>query len=224
MSQELGRVQRPPVDQYKDKRKLLLVPLIQSHPSIDDAGATIISTYWAQVTTQLEVMQTQLGAISVVYCENLAEGGDQGLEQLQAADQSTYELVSTVVSEGATLEVIEELESLSELIDLQRFLASPMVSQKVATRLQEWYTEASKSRWDRISETIGGTLGEGSVGLILASERHQIQFPSDIEVFYVAPPALDEFRRWMQDWIEQRQREFADRMASEASDSPDADT
>ena len=119
MSQELGRVQRPPVDQYKDKRKLLLVPLIQSHPSIDDAGATIISAYWAQVTTQLEVMQTQLGAISVVYCENLAEGGDQGLEQLQAADQSTYELVSTVVSEGATLEVIEELESLSELIDLQ---------------------------------------------------------------------------------------------------------
>ena len=74
------------------------------------------------------------------------------------------------------------------------------------------------------SETIGGTLGEGSVGLILASERHQIQFPSDIEVFYVAPPALDEFRRWMQDWIEQRQREFADRMASESTDSLDADT
>ena len=140
MSQELGRVERPPVDQYKDKRKLLLVPLNQSHPSIDDAGANIISTYWTQVTTQLEVMQTQLGEISVVYCENLAEGGDQGLEQLQTADQSTYELVRSAMSKGAMLETIEELESLSELIDLQRFLASPMVSQKVATRLQEWCT------------------------------------------------------------------------------------
>ena len=50
MSQELGRVQRPPVDQYKDKRKLLLVPLIQSHPSIDDAGATIISVSYTHLT------------------------------------------------------------------------------------------------------------------------------------------------------------------------------
>ena len=27
-------------------------------------------------------------------------------------------------------------------------------------------------------------------------EGHQLQFPSDIEVFYVAPPALDEIKRW----------------------------
>ena len=25
---------------------------------------------------------------------------------------------------------------------------------------------------------------------------HQVQFPPDIEVFYVAPPALDEIKRW----------------------------
>ena len=32
-----------------------------------------------------------------------------------------------------------------------------------------------------------------------------MQFPSDIEVFYVSPPALDEYRRWFQNWIEQQQ-------------------
>jgi hypothetical protein len=40
----------------------------------------------------------------------------------------------------------------------------------------------------------------------LISERHQVQFPTDIEVFYVAPPALDEFRRWWQNWTSQKQQ------------------
>jgi hypothetical protein len=48
-------------------------------------------------------------------------------------------------------------------------------------------------------------LEENQVGLLLVSERHQIQFPSDIEVFYVSPPALDEFRRWFQNWLAQQQ-------------------
>ena len=28
-----------------------------------------------------------------------------------------------------------------------------------------------------------------------------LQFPQDIEVFYVAPPALDEYRRWVDAWL-----------------------
>ncbi len=28
-------------------------------------------------------------------------------------------------------------------------------------------------------------------------EGHQVQFPTDIEVFYVAPPGLDEIKRWI---------------------------
>ena len=39
----------------------------------------------------------------------------------------------------------------------------------------------------------------------MISERHQVQFPSDIEVFYVSPPALDDYRRWLQKWMEQQQ-------------------
>ena len=43
-------------------------------------------------------------------------------------------------------------------------------------------------------------------GLLLIGERHQVQFPADIEVFYVAPPALDEYRRWLQNWAAAQQR------------------
>jgi hypothetical protein len=30
-------------------------------------------------------------------------------------------------------------------------------------------------------------------------ENHQVQFPPDVQVFYIAPPALDEIRRWLRE-------------------------
>jgi hypothetical protein len=36
---------------------------------------------------------------------------------------------------------------------------------------------------------------------LIINERHQVQFPADVDVFYVAPPALDQFRRWLDDWV-----------------------
>ena len=35
------------------------------------------------------------------------------------------------------------------------------------------------------------------IGLLLIREGHQVQFPSDIEVFYIAPPSLDAIKRWV---------------------------
>jgi hypothetical protein len=34
---------------------------------------------------------------------------------------------------------------------------------------------------------------------LIMRENHQIQFPPDIQIFYVAPPALDEINRWLRD-------------------------
>jgi len=34
---------------------------------------------------------------------------------------------------------------------------------------------------------------------VLMREGHQVQFPLDIQVFYVAPPGLDEVKRWLRD-------------------------
>jgi hypothetical protein len=34
---------------------------------------------------------------------------------------------------------------------------------------------------------------------LVMREGLQIQFPSDIQVFYIAPPALDEIKRWLRE-------------------------
>ena len=46
---------------------------------------------------------------------------------------------------------------------------------------------------------IRKTLLNGEVGALFISEDHRIQFPSDIQVFYVAPPSLDALKRWFSD-------------------------
>ena len=90
--------------------------------------------------------------------------------------------------------------------------------------MQEWFTEATRRRYEFIAEAINSTLPEDETGLLLINERHQVQFPPDLEVIYVAPPALDEFRRWLQNWTEQLQREMAAQSGSQPEDETEAQT
>jgi hypothetical protein len=44
------------------------------------------------------------------------------------------------------------------------------------------------------------------VALLFIREGHLVQFPRDIDVFSVAPPALDEIHRWARDRAAQREK------------------
>jgi len=206
MVQELGRIERPSAEQYVGKRKLLLLPLVYGPPAEAQEGLAIWQTYWEQAQLQIASLELRLGAISHIYHESLAEGGPQGLEYLERVDQRSYHLVQTKSQAGAVLEATESDEFLSETLDLQRCLMMPLTSEKVAHRLHEWFSESNRNRYQHIAMQINATLGENEVGLLLISERHQVQFPEDVEVFYVAPPALEDFRHWLRDWVTQQQQ------------------
>ena len=209
MTQELGRISRPSADQYLGRRKLLLVPLVYGPPTADPEGAAVLQNYWEQAQTQVAALETALGQVQHVYHESLTAGGEEGLEQLEATDQRSHRLIRDKCQAGAVLEATEDLDILLETLDLQRCLMMPLASPAVATRLQEWYGESNRRRYEHIAGQLDATLGEDNVGLLLISERHQVQFPTDIEVFYVSPPALDDFRRWMQNWMSQQQQAAA---------------
>ncbi len=205
MAQELGRIQRPSASQYDGRRKLLLVPLIYG-PQADNAeGAAALQNYWEQMQTQVEALEGALGGLQHIYHESLTVGGDEGLEQLGAADQRSHGFISDKTKSGAVLEPTEDMDILLETLDLQRCMMIPLASTSVASKLQEWHSESNRQRYDHIANQIDSTLGENETGLLMISERHQVQFPTDIEVFYVSPPALDEYRRWLQNWMEQQQ-------------------
>ena len=213
MVEELGRITRPATANYQGKRKLLLAPLVHlaiPPESMPADGAEILARYWDQVDIQVRAVQNALGSVTHVYHENLPEGGDAGLGYLEATAQGSHKLTAGLVEAGAVLETTESMEILAETLDLQRCLMQPLMSPAVAGRLQEWFGEANHRRCEFVADAIDTTLGEDETGLLLINERHQVQFPGDIEVIYIAPPALDEFRRWLQNWSEQLQREMAE--------------
>ena len=224
MPEELTRITRPAAGNYQDKRKLLLIPLIHL-PVPPDAmppeGTEIMERYWEQVDVQVRAVQNALGSVTHVYHENTPEGGPDGLGYLEASGQASHPLVKNLIEGDATLETTESMEIMAETLDLQRCLMQPLISQAVASRLQEWFADANRRRYDFIGETIDSSLADDETGLLLIGERHQVQFPADIEVIYVAPPALDEFRRWLQNWTDHLQREMAAQATAPQPDEPD---
>lgn len=215
MTQELSRIERPSAEQYRGRRKLILVPLVYGPAPPGDApedtdaaeGAAALQTYWEQAQTQVAALENALGGIRRIYHESIAIGGDAGMEQLAGGDRRSYNLVSAKLAAGATLEAAESLDLLLETLDWQRCLMLPMTSPAVAARLQEWFADANRRRYRHLAGRIDETLDADGVGLLLIGEGHQTQFPGDIEVFYVSPPALAQFRRWLQNWAARQQQE-----------------
>ena len=220
-AQELGRISRPDAGQYRGKRKLILLPLLYSPASEEPEGAAALQNYWQQAQTQVAALENALGGLSRVYHESLTEGESAGLEQLKAGDQRSHSLISLKCEAGAVLEATEDIDILLETLDLQRCLMMPMASATVATRLQEWHAEANRRRYEHIAARIDSTLEEDGAGLLLISERHSVQFPADIEVFYVSPPALDDFRRWLQNWAARQQQAAMEAAAAGQIEDPD---
>lgn len=74
-----------------------------------------------------------------------------------------------------------------------------MQSQKVFAEVYQSYLEVQKRRNELIARRIDETLKGNEIGVMLMREGHQVQFPPDIQVFYVAPPGLDEIKRWLRE-------------------------
>jgi hypothetical protein len=82
-------------------------------------------------------------------------------------------------------------------MDWTKCLAAGLQNQKVFDKVYEAYLQSQKKRNEHIAKMIDNTLKKGEIGILLMREGHQVQFPADIEVFYVSPPGLDEIKRWL---------------------------
>jgi hypothetical protein len=166
--------------------------------------------YWDQVESQLTNLELKLGIVKKVYHELVPVGGDEGGKIIEELNSTSYGIVKTRLDKGAELEPLEDADLLTESMDWTKCLAVGLQNPKVFERIYEFYTEANRKRNEHIAKMIDETLKEGEAGILLMREGHQVQFSADIEVFYVAPPGLDEIKRWL------RTREVeAEKLASE---------
>lgn len=207
MSQELGKIEKPQAEEFKKGRKLYFVPLIYCEKEPQAEYLEKFNKYWNQVENQVSSLELKLGKIDKIYHELISVGGEDGVKVIKDLNDRSYQIVENRVDKGTQLEATEEAELLTEFMDWSRCLVIGLQNQQVFTKVYEYYTEASKKRNEHIAKHIDETLKADEVGILFMREGHQIQFPSDIKVFYVTPPALDEIKRWLRDQGAKSQKE-----------------
>ena len=116
-----------------------------------------------------------------------------------------FPLVRHSCQVGAQLEATEDRALVEESSDWQRCLYVGLVSQKASTTVLQAYMDTINKRYEYIASRISETLKEDESAILIIGDNHRVQFPGDIQVFYVSPPALNDLRRWMDD----RSREAA---------------
>ena len=199
MSEKLGKVEKPSLEEFKEGRKLYFVPLIYRGQEPPEEYLEKFNRYWNEVENQMSVLEQKLGKVDKIYHELISVSGEDGVKAIKELSDKSYEIIKNRIDKGAQLEAAEEGDLLTELMDWSRCLATGLQSQRIFTQIYESYTEASKKRNEYIGRQIDETLKADEIGILFMREGHQVQFPQDIQVFYVAPPALDEIRRWLRD-------------------------
>lgn len=206
MAEELGRIEKPEAEKYRGKRKIYVVPLLFAGQDAPAEYLGKLSIYWTQVSQQVSKLEKTAGKVKRIYHEAIAEPGEEGMKFLEKMNSGSYQIANEKCDEDAVLEVVDDKELADELMDWERIMLSGFISQKVANTVFQFYTEASKKRYEHMANRVDETLQEREAGLLFVRAGHSIQFPSDIEVFSVSPPALDDIHRWLRDHAANQQQ------------------
>ena len=207
MSQELGKIQKPESEDFKKGRKLFLVPLIYSSKEAPEDYVEKYELYWKQVTEQLLNLESGLGLVKVIYHESTSADGDEGLNFIEKLNVKSHHIARQKCENAARVVALEDKALIEECVDWQRCLLMGLISEKTTKQVTESFMDATKKRWEYINKRIDKTLEKDETGILFIQEGHMIQFPADIEIFSVAPPALDEIHRWLRDNASKKQSE-----------------
>ena len=207
MAEELGKLERPAASSFEGRRKLFLVSCYYSGADAPPEYVERLERYWRQVEEHIGGLEAKLGPAARLYHEGVDEGGDGGMALLEQLDPPACRIVQERLKRRATLGALEDGTVLREFMDWERMLFLGFTSETVAQTVSRFYVDASRKRYEQMAQRIDATLKAPDAGVLFIREGHRIQFPQDVEVFLVSPPALEELRHWLRGREEERAKE-----------------
>ena len=218
MSEILGKMEKPEASQFKEGRKLFFVPLILKPMEEDAAFSELTSKYWKEVASQLDNLESRLSDIKKIYHELLP--AEDGIKNLKELSIGSHHIVETLKERGAELTAIEDNAIMDEFFDWGRCLSIGLRSPAVFSKVYEAYQQAERKRDEHIAKRIDETLGKDETAVLIMREGHHVQFPADIQVFYVAPPSLDALQRTLREQQEKPHHEHHEHAEHEDAEQP----
>lgn len=208
MTTPLSEIGKPEAEGYKKGRKLYLVPLFLTPPDPPPDLQDMMERYWSGASEHVARLEAGLGPVDRIYHEMVFLSGEEGVKLVQQLNPRGHSLVNARYQGGAQLESTEDQAMIEESSDWQRCLSIGLMSQKAYSTILQAYMDVTSRRYEYMASRIDDTLKEEESAILVVGDNHRIQFPSDIQVFYVAPPALNDLRRWVNDRMSQRPDEM----------------
>ena len=179
-------------------RKLYLVPFVFTLQDGPPGYAEKVEAYWAEVGNHVRSLEARFGKIGKVYHESVPLGGEEGLKLVEQLNEKAHKMLRRKCQQGAEFVALEDSALFEQTMDWRRCLAV-LLNGPVLRKVSELYQAASRKRYELMAKRIDETLKDEEAGVLIIGEDHAVQFPSDIQVFYVAPPALDELYRLLRE-------------------------
>ena len=198
----IGRIEKLSVDYFKSsRRKLYLVFLLYSGEGLKKESlkdyADKLRKYWEDVEVRIDDLRKKLGEVKRIYHELVDVGGKEGLEIIKKFSKESYQLVKKLFEEKATLETTEDGKLLRENMDWGRCLATNPQSSQVLMKISQFYLESMQKRDEHIARRIDETLKKNETGILFIRENNNVKLPSDIEIFRISSPILDDIHQYL---------------------------
>jgi hypothetical protein len=199
MAEELGKIEKLGIDKFTGIRKLYVIPLFFAGSGAPQDYVKKLENYWREVNEQIANQEAKVGKINRIYHESIPFSGEEGLKIVEKISSLSHLIIKDKCDCGAVFEATEQADLADECMDWERCLLLGFFSPRVAETVAELYRQSAIKRFEYISQQIDKTLRKDEVAILFIREGHMVQFAKDIEVFNVAPPALDELHRWIRD-------------------------
>jgi hypothetical protein len=203
--QKLGEIKKPLASEFYDTRKLFCLPLIPQIPKTDlhnDLGNKI-DQFWIQATDQIKDLE-KTGKVSLIFFESVPKDGETGLKMIKQVCQQSYDIIKEKIDNGAKLIAIEDKDVLDEFIDWSICLSVIQRSKKVFAKVLEFYKNVTITKNKEMAQRIDKALKNKETGLLVMTDENRLQvqsyLPSDIQVFLIHPPALNDIMREIRDF------------------------
>ncbi len=196
---ELGRIQKPGVDQFSGKRKLYCVASVYPVEDAPDDYKDLVNKYWDEVGRQIEKIETA-GRAGKIFCELMSDQSAEDFDLLKRVNERAHQLVKQRLEQGDTLVPLESKEITGPYTDWANCLRV-VFTHEVFAKVLEFFMEYSEKRFQQMIKRIDENLPEGEAGLLIMKDedRTTLQFPGDVEVFLITPPSYDDVVRWLRE-------------------------
>ena len=95
MTEELGKIEKPEAEKFRQGKKLYLIPLIYSNESAPIEYKEKCSRYWQQVTEQLSNLELKAGKVTRVYHESIFQPGEDGIKAIEKLNPDSYQIAKS---------------------------------------------------------------------------------------------------------------------------------